>query len=99
MNPIKRFFENRLYVLITITVIMALVLTGATVKLQIVQGEYYKQIAATRTYKSMVIRAPRGEITDRYGRVLAGNKSASSIIIDYDFETEQELNNAVITLT
>ncbi len=98
MNPIKRFFENRLYVIIAVTVIMALVLLGATVKLQIVQGEYYKQIAATRTYKSTVIRAPRGEITDRYGRVLAGNKSASSIIIDYDFESEEELNNAVKTL-
>lgn len=98
MNPVKRFFENRLYVLILVTVIMALVLIGATVKLQIVQGEYYKQIAATRTYKSTVIRAPRGEITDRYGRALAGNKSASSIIIDYDFDSEEELNDAIKTL-
>ncbi len=98
MNPIKRFFENRFYVLFTVTVIMVLILICATVNLQIVKGEYYKQIAATRTYKSTVIRAPRGEITDRYGRTLAGNKSASGIIIDYDFESTEELNNTIKTL-
>ena len=85
-------------VLITVCVIMAVVLVAATVKLQIVQGEYYKQISATRTYNSTVIRAPRGEITDRYGRVLAGNKSASSVVIDYDFDSVEELNDLVKTL-
>lgn len=98
MGSIRNFFKNRLYVLITLSVIMAFVLLAATVKLQIVQGEYYKQIASTRTYKTTVVRAPRGEITDRYGRVLAGNKSASSIIIDYNFESEEELNGAIKTL-
>ncbi|MFA7637194.1 MAG: hypothetical protein WCX81_05485, partial [Monoglobales bacterium] len=98
MNPVKRFFENRLYILITITVIMGLILVGAAAKLQIVQGESYKQIAASRTYKSTVVRAPRGEITDRYGRVLAGNKAASTIVVDYDFESKEELNETVKTL-
>ena len=95
---LRNFFENRMIILIIISVIMTIVLLAATVKLQIVQGEYYKQIASTRTYKTTTIKAPRGEITDRYGRVLAGNKSASSIIVDYDFEDVQELNNTVKTL-
>ena len=98
MGIFRRFFENRMAVLISVCVLMALILVVATVKLQIVQGEYYKQIATTRTYKSTVIRAPRGEITDRYGRVLAGNKSASSVIIDYDFDSIDELNGIIASL-
>lgn len=98
MGMFKRFFENRMAVLISVCALMAIVLLVATVKLQIVQGEYYKQIASTRTYKSTVIRAPRGEITDRYGRVLAGNKSASSVIIDYDFDSIEQLNDIIKTL-
>lgn len=98
MGKIKDFFQNRMLVLIVIALVLGGILLSATVKLQLVQGEYYKQIAATRTYKTTVVRAPRGEITDRYGRVLAGNKAASSIIIDYNFDSEQELNSTVKTL-
>ena len=92
------FFESRVVILIIVSVLMVLTLVAATVKLQLVQGEYYKQIASTRTYKTTTIKAPRGEITDRYGRVLAGNKSASTVVVDYDFESIQELNDTVKTL-
>ena len=95
MGGFKSFFQNRMLILIVLALVLATILLSATVKLQLVQGEYYKQIAATRTYKTTVVRAPRGEITDRYGRVLAGNKAASSIIIDYNFDSEEELNSTV----
>lgn len=98
MGKFRNFFRNRLFVLIMISVVMAVILMAATIKLQIVQGEYYKQVASTRTYKTTTVKAPRGEITDRYGRVLAGNKSASSIIIDYNFDSKSELNDTIAAL-
>ena len=98
MGNFRNFFRNRLFVLIMISVVMAVILMAATIKLQIVQGEYYKQVASTRTYKTTTVKAPRGEITDRYGRVLAGNKSASSIIIDYNFDSKSELNDTIAAL-
>lgn len=98
MGRLKDFFENRMLILIIVALVLAAILLSATVKLQLAQGEYYKQIASTRTYKTMVVRAPRGEITDRYGRVLAGNKAASTIVVDYNFDSEDELNNTIKTL-
>ncbi len=98
MKFAQKFFENRLLVLICVAVLMALILTVQAVKLQLVQGEYYKQVSADRTYKNITIKAPRGEIVDRYGRILAGNKSASSIVIDYNFESKEKLNDTIIAL-
>ncbi|MDU9053414.1 MAG: hypothetical protein E6X36_11265, partial [Clostridioides difficile] len=37
--------------------------------------EYYNELAENKTYKKLAIEAPRGEIKDRYGRLLAGNKN------------------------
>lgn len=37
--------------------------------------EYYNELAENKTYKKLAIEAPRGEIKDRYGRLLAGNKT------------------------
>ena len=88
----RSFFENRLYVMIAVCVILAGVLTVQSVNMQIVQGGYYKQIADNRMYSTTVTKAPRGEIVDRYGKMLASNKAAYSIIINYTAETKKELN-------
>ena len=50
-----------------------LILFGRTFYLQIVKGNYYKQIAENNRIRKTIIRAPRGIIKDRKGEVLAGN--------------------------
>ena len=41
--------------------------------------EHYTQLAENKTYKELPIKAPRGEIRDRYGRLLAGNKNSFTV--------------------
>ena len=57
------------YILIVMTI--ALVFQLAT--LTIVQGDYYRDLSDNKRVKEVYTTAPRGEIRDRYGRLLAGN--------------------------
>jgi len=41
--------------------------------LTIVQGDYYRDLSDNKRVKEVYTTAPRGEIRDRYGRLLAGN--------------------------
>lgn len=50
---------------------VALVFQLAT--LTIVQGDYYRDLSDNKRVKEVYTTAPRGEIRDRYGRLLAGN--------------------------
>ena len=46
--------------------------------------EHYSELAENKTYKHLTIKAPRGEIRDRYGRLLAGNKNLFTVQVSGD---------------
>lgn len=94
----RGFFRNRLYVMIVISAILACILAVQSVNTQLVKGSYYRQIADNRMYNTTEIKAPRGEIVDRYGKTLVSNKAAYSIIINYKSKTKKELNNTLVSL-
>ena len=50
--------------------------------LTIVQGERWTASAANLTTKSIYTVAPRGQILDRYGRLLAGNRATFAVQFD-----------------
>ncbi len=56
----------------------ALILCGL-VKVQLVDGEGYRERSDRRTTKSVTLQAPRGEFYDRYGRAIVTNRSGYSI--------------------
>src|SRR5690554_7937438 len=56
---------------------LALSLRLAT--LTIAQGDYYRDLADNKRLKEVYTTAPRGEIRDRYGRLLADNKSSFTV--------------------
>jgi len=47
--------------------------------LQVINGEEYRKISEDKLYMSMSVKAPRGEILDRYGSVLVGNRTGFSV--------------------
>jgi len=49
--------------------------------LTIVEGDYYRDISDNKRLKEIYVTAPRGEIRDRYGRLLAGNKLSFTVQI------------------
>ncbi|EGT3770655.1 penicillin-binding transpeptidase domain-containing protein [Clostridioides difficile] len=54
--------------------------------------EYYNELAENKTYKKLAIEAPRGEIKDRYGRLLAGNKNLFTVQVSGNDINKKDAN-------
>ena len=46
--------------------------------------EHYNELAKNKTYKEIPVKAPRGEIKDRYGRTIATNRNSFTVHISKD---------------
>ncbi len=68
-------------------IILAMIALGSKIiYLNVVKSEYYQVIAKGNQIRSVVIKAPRGEIVDRAGQILAGNvPSIDAAIMPVDF--------------
>lgn len=81
MSKVKEFFNNRILVMKLILILVGALLLLRLVDLQIVNGEEYREQSEKKMLRSTVIEAPRGEIYDRNGIVLATNKLAYDVVI------------------
>jgi len=66
-------------ILVAFVVILVKILYMTTFKYK-----HYTDLAENKTYKQLLIKAPRGEIKDRYGRLLAGNKNLFTVQVSGD---------------
>jgi len=62
--------------------LLFLLLSGQLFYLQILNGEHYLGLADNNRVRPSLIRAPRGIIYDRYGKVIARDRAASMIVLD-----------------
>jgi len=76
--------KDRHNILSIILIIILVVISFRLATLTIVQGDYYRQESDTKRLKQLSITAQRGEIRDRYGRLLAGNRPSFTIQIMKD---------------
>ena len=65
-------------------------------KLQIVDGASYNDESTNNITSEETVAASRGNILDRYGRLLVSSKTCYNIVINTDELFEQEDPNAVI---
>jgi penicillin-binding protein 2 len=83
----KRHLElplsGRVFVLIgTVVVFLNLLVVGRIGYLAFARGELYHRRATSNIHSEIVIPAPRGVVTDRFGTVLVRNKNAFSVWLD-----------------
>ncbi|MBD3163367.1 MAG: hypothetical protein GF346_12880, partial [Candidatus Eisenbacteria bacterium] len=57
-------------------------LFGRLIDLQVVHGDAYREKAEDNRIRDEVLRAHRGQLLDRYGRVLADNAPSFHLILD-----------------
>lgn len=62
-----------------VLVLFAVIATTKLAMLQIVNGQENHEKSLSRTQRTVKISAPRGEIYDRYGRVIVGNRMGFSV--------------------
>lgn len=92
---------NRYNILIFIVVLLMSALAFRLATLTIVKGDYYRDISDNKRLKEVYTTSPRGEIRDRYGRLLAGNKPSFTVqILKDEFNTKDKdrKNNAFLSL-
>src|SRR5262245_56294261 len=89
----RRRATIRLTVLQYTVVVLFSVMAGSFWVLQVVQHAKYKELAENNHQRTLALRAPRGLIFDRDGRVLVENRHSYSISIDR--ERTKDLNRTI----
>ncbi|HNX13492.1 MAG TPA: penicillin-binding transpeptidase domain-containing protein [Oscillospiraceae bacterium] len=77
----KKTANIRMIAIITVTVVLFAVLAGRFAQFQIIETDVIAAQAKQSEEKTISVEAARGEITDRYGRIIAGNSMSYSVII------------------
>ena len=77
----KKTSNSRIIAIIAITVVLFAVLAFRFAQFQIVEADEITAEAQQSEETTISVEAARGEITDRYGRVLAGNSMTYSVVI------------------
>ena len=62
----------------------------------VIKYDYYTSLADSKTYKEVTIKAARGEIRDRYGRLLAGNENQFTVQVSINELTQYDKTNKSI---
>src|SRR3712207_7322799 len=75
-----------------IFVILAMILVK-TIYMTTIKKDYYVDLANQKTYKRIMVQAPRGEIKDRNGLVLAGNVPEFTVQIVGDSFSQKGVDN------
>jgi penicillin-binding protein 2 len=90
-----KFRQNQIQLLIFI---LMLVLVSRLFTLTVVEGTHWDEAAQAISIKSVYTSAPRGEILDRYGRLLAGNRPSFTVQFSQGNLDDETLNNQVATV-
>jgi penicillin-binding protein 2 len=85
-------FKRRLWAFRSVVILVLLVFAFQMWRLQIVEGEHYQVLADRNRFRLLSIKAARGVIYDRNGRILVRNIPSFSVTIipAYLSEDEQE---------
>lgn len=87
--------NGRIIFLKCVMLLVGVVFIMQLFNLQVIHGEEYREQAQNRTLRKTQFVAPRGEILDRYGEVLATNREGYNIMI-YRSKLESEERNEMI---
>ena len=101
-DKIRDFLEKDRYEIFTIVVLMVfLILGGRLFYLTGIRGAYFREISENRRVKDIVLTAPRGEIHDRKGQLIAGNRPVFTVQLrkdEIESLSREEKNKAFLQL-
>lgn len=90
----KKFMNSRYYQVIIFVVVLMLILCIRLFVLTVVQEERWAEAATNQNTKEVLLSAPRGEILDRYGRTLAGNKQIFTVTFNASGLSTEQINES-----
>ena len=75
------------------------IIAGQLLYLQMVKGEYFRKKSSNQSVRKLWVQALRGEIYDRNGVMIAGNKPSFDVDVNVDDLTKRQLTNLVKQLS
>ncbi|MDD2217151.1 MAG: penicillin-binding transpeptidase domain-containing protein [Eubacteriales bacterium] len=94
----RKFFEFRYYPVVLVLIVLMAILVIRLFILSVVQHDTWKENASMLSQKIISTSAPRGEILDRYGRLIAGNLPTFSLNFNASNLENEEINNISINI-
>lgn len=82
---------DRFQIMKIVLILMMLILLGRLFSIMIIKGEEYRYIADNKRVKTITLSAPRGNIYDRNGKLLAGTKLSFAVKLYKDELSQVEL--------
>ncbi|MEG0221216.1 MAG: penicillin-binding protein 2 [Clostridia bacterium] len=87
--------EDRFLVLYAVIIICTLILLSSLFNMQIINGKEYRENSSKRILRQETVEAPRGEIYDRNGILLASNKLSFDVEIYKVAVGETNINDTI----
>ncbi|WP_457756287.1 penicillin-binding protein 2 [Thermodesulfatator indicus] len=81
-SPEEDPFNKRIRIVTLLVGFFFLILLLKLFFLQVIKGDYYRKVALKRSLKVITLKAPRGNIYDRRGVLLAGNIPSYTLLLD-----------------
>lgn len=99
MNIASILNKIRALLLVIITLTAMSLSAVALMKIQVVDGEKYLEMAKSTSIAKQMISAPRGEIVDHSGNEVVSNKVGFNVIIEKAFfpSDKQEMNRIILS--
>lgn len=94
----RKLWKRRMYIVIAIIACLMVALLVRLFVLTVPQNAKWSEAADTNSEKKIYTPAARGQILDRYGRVLAGNKNVFSVRMKTGRMNNSELNDTIVNL-
>ncbi|WP_443748255.1 penicillin-binding protein 2 [Asticcacaulis solisilvae] len=82
VNERQGAFHRRTFIMGGVVAFGLFALTGRLASLQIVQGSKYQKLSAANQFNFRLIAPPRGNILDRNGKLIAGNRPSFRVMIE-----------------
>ena len=94
----KKSFFSRLWFIFVFIAIFLIALFLRLFSLQIVKGEEYYQSSMKSLVKTVPLKAKRGDILDRYGRVIVTSTITYNVEISKYAKTDETINKTIYNI-
>lgn len=98
MSRNVRFFHSRYEKLVIVIILLMAVLVVRLFMVTILQHDRWSMEASDQNTKTIFTSAPRGNIYDRNGNVLAENKQVFAVTFNVSSMTTEEINDSALKL-
>ena len=94
----KNLLNSRFYQILSLVIILVLILGIRLFVLTVVEHNRWDEVAEGQNTKYITTSAPRGEILDKYGRVIATNKQVFALTFNVSGLSTDEINDSAYSL-